>query len=132
LALPSKLAGACPLLLISVAAQAGGVICEPPYNFGIQHGPDPVLCEIQATAKRFLDQRNAENETDLRPLGPDYRIWVPACQVRMKAAWVVSEGRKSVAVSCTRTIASAHERNWKVVVPVYSKSKLPRVKSPVD
>gem|GEM_PF-2209644 len=50
----------------------------------------------------------------------------------MKAAWVVSEGRKSVAVSCTRTIASAHERNWKVVVPVYSKSKQPRVKSPVD
>jgi len=128
----TKLASASTLLLISVAARAGGVICEPPYNFGVQHGPDPVLCEIQATAKRFLDQHNAENKTDLRPLGPDYRIWVPACQVRMKAAWVVSEGRKSVAVSCNRTISSAHERNWKVVVSVYTKGKQPRVKVPVD
>lgn len=91
-----------------------------------------MLCEIQATAKRFLDQHNTENKTDLRPLGPDYRIWVPACQVRMKAAWVVSEGRKNVVVSCNRTIASAHERNWKIVVPVYTKSKQPRVKVPVD
>jgi len=50
----------------------------------------------------------------------------------MKAAWVVSEGRKSVAVSCNRTISSAHERNWKVVVSVYTKGKQPRVKAPVD
>lgn len=120
-----KVASGCSLLLISLPAWAGGVLCEPPYNSGIRNGPDLVLCEIQATAKRFLDQRNAESKTDWRPLGPDYRIWVPPCQVPMKAAWAIYESSKSVMVSCDRTIASAHERKWKVAVSVYGESVQP-------
>lgn len=112
------------LLFVSLPAWAGGVLCEPPYNFGLKNGPDKVLCEIQATARRFLDERNAENKTDLRPLGPDYRIWVPPCQVPLSAAWAVNERRKSVMVSCARTIPSAQERKWNVAVSVYSRRPL--------
>ncbi|WP_139232702.1 hypothetical protein [Duganella sp. CF458] len=111
------------MLALPFAASAGGVLCEPPYNFGIKNGPDPVLCAIQATAKRFLDQRNVADKTDWRPLGPDYRSWVPPCRVPMKAAWATNEPRKSVLVSCRRTIASAHERNWEIAVSVYSDSE---------
>lgn len=99
------------------------MICEPPYNFGLQHGPDLVLCEIQATARRFLDQRNAENKTNWQPLGPDYRIWVPPCQVPLKAAWAVDEDRRRVMVSCARTIASAHDRKWNVAVDIYAQRR---------
>lgn len=113
------------MLLISAPAWAGGVLCEPPYNFGLKNGPDRVLCEIQATARRFLDQRNAENRTDWQPLGPDYRIWVPPCQVPMQAVWAVYETRKSVMVSCDRTVPSSDQRKWKVAVEVFSENMQP-------
>jgi hypothetical protein len=110
------------LLVCSLPAWAGGVLCEPPYNFGLKNGPDTVLCEIQATAKRFLDQHNANNETDWEPFGPDYRIWVPPCQVPLRATWTAADGKKRVLVTCKRTAPSAVERKWAISVDVVGKS----------
>ncbi len=110
------------LLVCSLPAWAGGVLCEPPYNFGLKNGPDTVLCEIQATAKRFLDQHNANNETDWEPFGPDYRIWVPPCQVPLRATWTAADGEKRVLVTCKRTAPSAVERKWAISVDVVGKS----------
>jgi hypothetical protein len=109
-----RLVGKWALLLVSLPAWAGGVICEPPYSNGTEAGPEPVLCEIQATAKRFLDQHNVRNKTDWKPLGPDLRVWVPPCQLPMRAAWTGSETRRSVMVSCAR--------KWKVDVDVTGES----------
>lgn len=118
--LRSAIAGA--LLPLSAPAWAGGVLCEPPYNFGIRNGPDPVLCAIQAAARHFLDERNAENRTDWEPWGPDYRIWVPPCQVPLRAKWTVDEGEKRVLVTCSRTAPSEVQRKWAISVDVIGQS----------
>ena len=110
------------LLSLSLPAWAGGVLCEPPYNFGLKNGPDTVLCEIQATAGRFLDQYNAKHKTDWQPFGPDYRIWVPPCQVPLRANWTIVEGEKRVLVACKRTAASEVKRKWAIPVDVIGKT----------
>jgi hypothetical protein len=110
------------LLSLSLPAWAGGVLCEPPYNFGVKNGPDTVLCEIQATARRFLDHHNAENKTDWEPFGPDYRIWLPPCQVPLRTTWTAAGGERRVLVTCKRTAASEVERKWAISVDVVGKS----------
>ncbi|KQV46484.1 hypothetical protein ASD07_13490 [Duganella sp. Root336D2] len=117
-----KLASACSLLIISFPAWAGGVICEAPYFRPGDGGPDSELCAIQAAAKRFLDQQNIKNKTDWKPLGPDIRMMFDPCLVPLGATWAMHEARKSVMVSCDRTVASAYERKWTVAVAVSGES----------
>ena len=83
-----------------------------------QEGPFRELCEVNAAARRFLDQYNVEHETDWEPLGPDIRIVVSPCAVPLRSAWTIDHAEKSVLVSCRRTNASAYERKWELSVQV--------------
>ena len=98
-------------------------MCEPPYYRAEDGGPERELCAIQAAAKRFLDQQNIRDKTDWRPLGPDIRMVFDPCLGPLGATWAIYEARKSVTVSCDRTVPSSHERKWKVAVDVYGESE---------
>jgi hypothetical protein len=78
------------------------------------------LYEIRAEAKNFLDRQNARNGTDWRPIDPDIRIVVDRCAIPLRSKWTTFESRKSVLVSCGRTIASASQRRWDLPVSIGS------------
>lgn len=113
------------LLLLSLPAWAGGVICEPPHYRADKGGPYHELCEIQAAASRFLDQQNIRHKTDWQPLGPDIRMVLEPCLVPLRANWAIFQARKSVMVSCGRAGPSTHDRKWKVAVEIFSESMQP-------
>lgn len=78
------------------------------------------LFAIREEAKGFLDRQNARNGTDWRPIDPDIRIVVDRCAVPLRSKWTTYESRKSVLVSCGRTVASASQRRWDLPVSIGS------------
>lgn len=78
------------------------------------------LFAIREEAKGFLDRQNARNGTDWRPIDPDIRIMVDRCAIPLRTKWTTFESRKSVLVSCGRTVASASQRRWDLPVSIGS------------
>lgn len=78
------------------------------------------LYEVRAEAKDFLDRQNAQDGTDWRPIDPDIRIVVDRCAVPLRSKWTTFESRKSVLVSCSRTVTSAPQRRWELPVSIGS------------
>lgn len=118
-----RLSSAICLSLFAAFASAGDVAAEPVAdplakyrNNDVSHG----LYEIREEAKDFLDRKNAREGTDWRPIDPDIRIMVDRCAIPLRSKWTVFESRKSVLVSCGRTVASASQRTWDLPVPIGS------------
>lgn len=78
------------------------------------------LYEIRAEAKDFLDRQNVRDGTDWRVIDPDIRIMVDLCAVPLRSKWTMFESRKSVLVTCDRTVAGAAQRKWEFPVSIGS------------
>lgn len=78
------------------------------------------LYEIRAEAKDFLDRQNVRDRTDWRAIDPDIRIVVERCAVPLRSKWTMFESRKSVLVSCDRTVTGSAQRKWEFPVSIGS------------
>jgi hypothetical protein len=118
-----RLSSAILAILSASVALAGGVTTEPAIDpLEKYRSNDAIhgLYEIRAEAKDFLHRQNARDQTDWRPIDPDIRIVVDRCMVPLRSKWTIFESRKSVMVSCGRTVASAPERSWELPVSIGS------------
>lgn len=118
-----RLSSAICLPLFAGFAIAGDVVAEPvidPLAKYRSNESNHGLYEIRAEAKDFLDRQNARNGTDWRPIDPDIRIVLDRCAVPLRSKWTIFESRRSVLVSCGRTVASASQRRWDLPVSIGS------------
>jgi len=118
-----RLSSAFCLSIFAGFAFAGDVAADPvvdPLAKYRSNESNHGLYEIRAEAKDFLDRLNARDGTDWRPIDPDIRIVVERCAIPLRSKWTTFESRKSVLVSCGRTVASASQRRWDMPVSIGS------------
>jgi hypothetical protein len=123
MSVPLRLSSAMGLLLFAAFAFAGDAAVQPlvdPLAKYRSNDSNHGLYEIRAEAKDFLDRQNAREGTDWRPIDPDIRIMVDRCAIPLRSKWTIFESRKSVLVSCGRTVAAASQRRWDLPVSIGS------------